>query len=67
METQINEDLKQELQQQINSCVKVLDELAEQALSNGFWVGDHIKVLPTRLKNAKYSAYYSLNTAVTLI
>jgi hypothetical protein len=50
METQINEDLKQELQMQINSCVKVLDKLAEQALAEGFWVGYHIKVFPTRLE-----------------
>lgn len=50
MQTQINEDFKKELQTQINSCVKVLDELAEQALTGGFWVGYHIKVVPTRLE-----------------
>lgn len=56
MELQVNEDLKQELQQQINSCVKVLDELAESALNNGFWVSYSVKVLPTRLeKRQKFS------------
>ena len=49
MDVQRKEDLKQELQQQINSCVKVLDELAEQALTEGLWVGYHLKVLPSRL------------------